>query len=238
MKEIQVSNQLFARRRNEENYKTLRANIEFSGVEKRVIAITSSIPGEGKSTTSMFLAAELAKNGSKTLLVDADMRKSIFAERLGISRSEREGLSEILAGKSDAEEVMYCCDLPNLYMILAGSTPPNPAELVGSRVFSDLIEQLEQQFDYVIIDTPPLSTVIDAAIIGRVSGGMILVVGSDLISYRAVQRVKQQIERSGCRLLGAVLNKVKLSNRTTYGTYGTNAGYYSAYRDYYEVEKK
>lgn len=217
-----------------ESFKSLRANLEFCGKDYRVIALTSSIPSEGKSTISFQLAYQLALSGKKTLFIDADMRKSMFAEKFAIAKERRQGLSEILAGKFTVDECLHNTTIDNLYILLSGNFPPNPAELLSSSAFPTLVAQLREQYDYVIVDTPPLASVIDSAIIGKECDGVIVVIGSDLVSRRVVSRVCQQLERANCKVLGAVVNKIKISNRTIYGTYGSNWHYYHSYGQYYK----
>lgn len=220
--------------RMRESFKSLRANLEFCGTDYRVIALTSSIPNEGKSTVSLQLAYQLALSGKKTLFIDADMRKSLFAEKLAIEKYKRQGLSEILAGKLKFDECVRSSDIENLSILISGNFPPNPAELLSSSAFASLIKQLREQYDYVIIDTPPLASVIDSAVIGKVCDGVIVVIGSDLVSRYVVARVCQQLAMASCKVLGAVVNKVKISNRTIYGTYGSNRAYYNTYNQYYQ----
>lgn len=219
--------------RVEEAMKTLRANVEFCGADCRVIALTSSVPNEGKSTISIQLANQLALSGKRVLYVDSDMRKSVLAERLAIPAGKRGGLSELLVGKGTAEELILQTEVEGLHMILAGNTPPNPSELLGSNAFESFLAQMREEYDYIIIDTPPLASVIDGAVIGRVCDGVIVVIGSDMVSSHVVTRVSQQLERADCKMLGAVVNKIKLSNRTIYGTYGSNQYYYRSYGRYH-----
>ncbi|MCD8154323.1 MAG: CpsD/CapB family tyrosine-protein kinase [Clostridiales bacterium] len=221
-----------------EDLKSLRANLEFCGSENRIIAVTSSVPGEGKSTVSFSLAAELAITRKKVLFIDADMRRSMFRENLGIREEENIGLSNFLSGKSKINDMLYRSDIPGLYIILAGNVPPNPAELLEHGNLDLLLKAVKDTFHYVIIDTPPTSGIIDSTIISRKCDGVILVVGSDMISSRMLSKVVQQLLRAGCNVLGTVLNKVKMSNRTLYGTYGSSKYYYGSYSSYsgYEVE--
>lgn len=220
--------------RNLENYKSLRVNIEFCSNSPKAILVTSSIPGEGKSTVTLKLAKEIAQSGKSVLLLDVDLRNSRFAELFGISKNERKGVSDFLAQKVTFKDVMKKTDIPNLYIVLSGTMPPNPAELLGSAKFEAFLNVCRDSFDYVIIDSPPLASVIDAAVICRQCDGVIFVIASDMVSCRIIKRALQQIERAGGILLGAVLNKVKFSNRALYGTYGTNKYYYSSYSNYYK----
>ena len=180
---------------------------------------TSSLPNEGKSETTLSLAESLGSIGKRTLLIDADMRKSVFAARYGI-KGKINGLSQYLCGQKTREEVIYATNIENVDFILAGPYSPNPAELVEDPLFKELIEAARKDYDYVVIDTPPMGNLIDGAIIASQCDGAALVVEAGAISYRLAQKVKTQLERSGCRILGAVLSKVGGSeNGRYYDTY-------------------
>lgn len=208
-----------------EAYKTLRTNISFSGDDIRVVAITSSVPNEGKSAVSFQLANSFAEDGKKVLFVDADIRKSVTVARYGVD-IETKGLSHYLSGQSKLEQVIYETNVENFSIIFTGQVAPNPSELLGNNRFKQMIETVREQYDYVIIDCPPLGSVIDAAIVAKECDGAIIVVETDSVSYKIVQRVKKQLEQSGCRILGAVLNKVEMGGKG-YGYYGK--GYYGNY---------
>ena len=212
-----------------ENYKSLRVNIDFCKNTPRVILLTSSIPGEGKSTVSIHLAAEIAKSGKKVLMLDVDMRKSKWFELFGLPKRDRKGVSDYLVGQISLSDALWQTDEPNLYLLLSGTIPPNPTELLGSEAFGNLLFACKEIFDYVIIDAPPLSGIIDTAVICSKCDGVLFVIESDTVSCRVVKKALQQIERAGGIVLGAVLNKLKLSNRALYGTYGTSRYYYTNY---------
>ncbi|MDR2044357.1 MAG: polysaccharide biosynthesis tyrosine autokinase [Clostridium sp.] len=210
--------------RTEEAYKTLRTNIEFSGEELKAVCVTSCIPGEGKSSVSFGLARSFAQNGRKTLLVDADLRKSAMRSRHKRGKV-RYGLTNHLAGKAAFSEALCATDIQNLYLIFAGPVPPNPSELLGSGKFRRMMEEARKVFDMVVVDTPPLGSVIDAAVVSRCCDGALFVVQCGAVSYRLARRVKEQLSAAGCRSLGCVLNRASLSGRE-YGYYG---GYYGSY---------
>lgn len=212
-----------------EAYKSLRTNIQFCGKDKKVIALTSCTPNEGKSSVSMQLAASLAEAGKKTLLIDADMRKSVLMGRLDISGQEIQGLTHFLSGQSNLTDVICATDVKNFHLIYSGPFPPNPAELLGGKTFKNMLNALRDIYDYIILDTPPLGSVIDSAIIAGSCDGVIMVVESGAISYRFAQEVKEQLEKSNCPILGAVLNKVDMQKQS-YGKYGK---YYGKYGKYY-----
>lgn len=201
-----------------EAFKTLRSNIQFCGNEIKVIGLTSSIPNEGKSSVSLNLARSLAEDGKKVVFVDADLRKSVTIGRYRVEQPVK-GLTHYLSGFNNAEDVIYESSIRNLDIIFSGPVPPNPSELLGSQKFNNLIQILEQTYDYVIIDTPPIGSVIDGAIVAQVCHGMVYVIEANKISYKFARKIKSQLEKTGCRILGAVLNKVDLSKMGFYGKY-------------------
>lgn len=193
--------------RTNEAYKTLRTNLVFCGDDIKVIAVTSCMPNDGKSTISRNTAVTLAEAGKRVLFIDADLRKSILTGKI-IVDGELVGLSHLLSGQAGLGEVIYQSERKNLNAIFAGSYSPNPAELLGNRRFKQLIAKMRESFDYIIIDTPPLGSVIDAAIIATVCDGMVMVVRAGKISYKFARNVKAQLEKTGCRIMGVVLNGV------------------------------
>lgn len=223
----------------EEAIKMLRTNIQFCGSNIRTIMFTSSVPNEGKSSITFALARSLAQTGKKVLLIDADIRKSVLVSRYQLEQDVY-GLSQLLSGQRKMEEVLYSTNVEFLDVIFSGPFSPNPAELLEEQLFTDLAELAREEYDYVIIDTPPITNVIDAAIVARVCDGAALVVESGAISYRIAQRVKQQMEKTGCRLLGVVLNKVGGENSgyysKYYGSYGRYGKYGKQYSRYYGKE--
>jgi len=190
-----------------EAYRTLKTNVQLLGKHNKVIAVTSVQPGEGKSTVNLNLAAALAEGNNKVLFIDADMRKSVLEGRLKIDKKIM-GLSDWLAGICKGKDILYATEVPGLQVIFAGTVPPKPTELLDNEMFGKLIEVSKNAYDYIIIDTPPLGTVIDAAIIAKYCDGMILLVSAGDVSYKEVRKVKKQIEKTNCRLLGYILNKV------------------------------
>lgn len=215
--------------RTREAFKTLRTNIEFSGSDVQVIAVTSCTPNEGKSSVAMELAKAFAEAGKRTMLVDADMRKSVLVGRYKTG-AVRLGLSHTLAGRERPGNVVCKTNIPNLFVIFSGPVPPNPSELLGGKAFKGLLEILRQNFDYVIVDTPPLGSVIDAAVAARQCDGTMLIVENNAVSYKFVQKVKEQLDKSGSRILGVVLNKVDMTAKGYYGHYGKYYGkYYGNY---------
>lgn len=210
-----------------EAYKALRTNIQFCGDDVKVILLTSCTPDEGKSSVSFNLSVSLAEDGKRVLFIDADLRKSVIIGRYKVWGVEK-GLTHYLSGQSKLDEVIKQTDIDNMDMIFAGSYPPNPAELLNHARFGDMIKMLRDDYDYIIIDTPPLGNVIDSAIVARVCDGAIMVVEANSISYRFTQSIKQQLEKTGCRILGVVLNKIPTDKNGYYGKY-----YGKRYSKYY-----
>lgn len=207
--------------RSNEAYKTLRTNLEFSGSDNKAIVLTSSTPNEGKSTVSIGLALALVESGKRVLFVDADLRKSVLVGRHRVTE-EVKGLSHYLSGQADLNDVICRTQEPGLFVIFAGVVPPNPSELLGQKRFAHLIENAKANYDYVIIDAPPLGSVIDAAVISKVCDASVLVVAAKSVSYKFVRTVKEQLEKTGCPILGVVLNKVDMKQNKYYGKYYGN----------------
>lgn len=205
--------------RTKEAYKTLRSNIEFSGKDIRTVLITSCTPNEGKSEVVFELARSFAQNQNRVLMIDADLRKSVIRKHLK-SGKVRYGLSNFLVGQCSMEDAICRTDDPCFDIILAGPVTPTPSELLNSDTFTQLLAQARENYDYVLVDSPPLGSVIDSAIIGKKCDGTILVVSSGTISYRFAQNVLDQLLKAGCRVLGCVLNKVNPDG---------GKGYYSKY---------
>ena len=217
MKEVSLKNEVTDYRQSEA-YKILRTNIEFSGADNKVIVLTSCMPNEGKSTTSLQLSVSLADAGKKVLLIDADLRKSVMTRQFQIS-GQIKGLSHFLAGRADIADVVYKVKNEEMGVIFAGVIPPNPAELLGQKRFASMISSARKVYDYIIIDAPPLGSVIDAAIIAKVCDVSILVTAAHTISRNFANSVKDQLERSGCPILGVVINKVDTKRDKYYGKY-------------------
>lgn len=207
-----------------EAFKSLRTNFLFCGDEYKTILITSCVKHEGKSTISIELAKSLAIADKKVLLIDADLRKSMYANFYTTNEKEVSGLSEYLSGQESYEKVLYSTQFEKLDLIFAGAVPPNPVELVSSKKFEELVRDAREKYDYVIIDAAPLGAVIDAAAIGAFCDGAIMVIAANEIHCRLAQDVKYQLEKSNCKVLGAILNRVPIKSGSYYSSY---------YRKYY-----
>ena len=208
-----------------EAYKLLRTNIMFSfPMEKkcRIIGVTSSVRGEGKSTTSLHLAYSLAESGKLTLLIDADLRLPSIHQKLDIT--SKPGLSNLLAGMNSEKE----CRRPspfsdNLYVVTAGDIPPNPSELLGSQRMAKLMETYSEAFDYIIVDLPPINIVTDALVTTSWADGLVLVVRENYTSEAVLDDTMYQIKKINAKLLGFVLTYADIS-KAGYGKYGKRYG--------------
>ena len=202
----------------EEAIKTLRTNIQFTGKNVKTIMFTSCFPNEGKSDVTFQLAQEIGNMGKRVLLIDADIRKSAYIGRYRIKQNIN-GLSQYLSGQLAKEFLIYETNYQNVNIIFAGSTAPNPSELLEEPAFHELLMEVRELYDYIIIDTPPAGSVTDAAIIAKESDGAVLIIESERVNYKVAQKVKEQMEKTGCKLLGVVLNKVNIEKEKYYGKY-------------------
>ena len=220
-----------------EAFKTLRTNILFSGSDTKVIAITSSSQNEGKTFVSMEISKSLAESGKKVLLIDADLRASLPFLSNGLStESDIVGLSHYLSGQTEKDNIIYETQYQNFSVAFAGPYPPNPVELLGSKNFEEMIAYYRTIFDYIIIDTPPLGLVIDAAVIAAQCDGVILNVAANHTTHRALQNIKSQLTRSGCRLIGAILKMAETSNYNYKSYLLGYRGYNKPYGNYTEKD--
>ena len=217
-----------------ESLKTLRTNIQFCGSNLHTIMFTSALPDEGKSDVAFSVAASLAQIGKKVVFIDADIRKSVLVSRYQLD-GDVNGLSQYLSGQKSREDIIYQTNYEGFSVIFAGPYSPNPAELLEEDLFSELIKSLKD-YDYVIIDTPPMANLIDGAIVASNCDGAIIVIEQGAVSYRLEQKVKSQLDKTGCRVLGVVLNKVDLSQNGYYGKYG-KYGKYGRYGRYGKYDK-
>jgi len=219
-----------------EAFKSLRANVQFCGPDVHAIVITSCLPDDGKSTTSMGLSLALARAGKKVLLVDADLRKSVmvrkYSDEVGVI-----GFSELLSGQASIADVLYDTQEENMKVIFSGQYPANPAELLSSSALKSFVEEQKSQYDYVIIDTPPLGVVVDAALVANVCDSAILVIAEGKIKGDLAVGVKNQLEKSGVHIIGAVLNTndKKHKKAVKYGG-GYSKKYYGKYAEEYKAK--
>lgn len=202
-----------------ESFRALRTNLQFLDMGGRAsFVVTSSIPSEGKSTTTINLAIALADAGKKVALLDTDLRKPKVAEYLGIEGGV--GLTDVLIGRVRVGDVMLPWGGRSLFVLPAGKIPPNPSELLGSKQMATLLEVLERDFDVVLCDAPPLLPVTDAAVLGRSTSGAIMVASAGKVTRHQLEGAKNALETVGARLAGFVM--------TMMPTRGPDA-YYNAY---------
>ncbi len=200
----------------QEAYNTLRTNIRFAipGDGCKRLCLTSGLASEGKSTTILNLAISFADTGSKVLLIDADMRRPSLA-RLLIEKMSP-GLSNVLAGLCEVEDAIRKEIKPNMDVLFSGEIPPNPLELLGNPRMKALIEQMSERYDYILIDTPPVSIVSDACEVANVTDGVLFLVRQNETDKDAVIRGVKQLELSNSHLLGFVLNGIMDETGKTY----------------------
>lgn len=218
----------------EEYYNSIRTNIQFSGRDLKVITLTSAQPGEGKSTTSVNLAISFARAGFRTLLIDADTRNSVMSGTFK-SNERYQGLTSFLSGNAELSDVICDTSIDNLMIIPAGQVPPNPTSLIQNDNFKAMIETVRGLYDYVIVDTPPLGLVIDAAILAHHSDASLLVTKAGADKRRTITKLKEQLEQSGSVFLGIILNKYDI-HLDKYGSYGSYGGY-GSYGSYGKAAK-
>ena len=198
-----------------EAYRSLRSNIEYSSFddEYRAIVVTSSVPGEGKSTTSGNLALSLAQSGNKVLLVDCDMRKPSIHKKFKISNIS--GTAELLLRKESFEDVANCYN-ENLTIITAGKIPPNPSEMLSSRAMTAFIKEMKKDFKYIMLDTPPLQAVTDAQVLSTKADGVLLVVRAGSTKKEMVLNSVDLIKKVHGKTIGTVLNGVENKKNNYY----------------------
>lgn len=203
-----------------EAYRTLRTNIQYSSFDKevRVIVVTSSEAGEGKSTTAGNLAISFSQAQKKTIMIDCDLRKPSLHKKFRISNMV--GLSDLLKGKESLKEAVHQYN-DYLDILTSGKVPPNPSEMLGSRSMENLIERLKNEYDMIIIDSAPLQAVTDAQILSRKADGTILVVRAEKTKRDSVMQAKELLQKVDANILGVVLNGVENIRKKYYYYYGT-----------------
>ena len=206
-----------------EGLNQLKTHLAFCGKDIKVITITSSVQNEGKSSVAFDLSKTMAEGGKKILMVDADLRKSVLAAKYHIQGIDK-GLSHYLTGQAEIEDIIYETETEGFYLSVSGPLSPDPTSLLDSDQFQKFIDKVREDYDYVIIDAPPLGVVIDAAIIGKYCDGAVLVIEQGVIKRKVVQDVIKQLKRGKVRILGAVLNKVD-ERIGAYGAYDYKYSY-------------
>lgn len=219
---------------------TLCTNLSYCGKDIRKIMITSRYAGEGKSYIAMNLLRTFSQLGKRTVLIDTDLRASGIQSdyRLRYSTQSHYGLSEYLSGICGLEEAVYQTHLPNTYMIPAGHEAPNPLQLLDTRLMGELIEQLAEQFDVVLVDTPPVGVLADAVALAKFCDGALLVVGYCKGKQQEIGDAVENIKQTGCKVLGAVFNGVKFNSMSNRHYYYSSERYASHYNKRYYTRKK
>jgi len=218
-----------------EAMRTVRTSVVLSGIDKplKKVMLTSSVPSEGKSTSSINLAVALAQM-EKVLLIDADMRKPTIAKVLSLPPNSP-GLSNVVAGTSSLEDCILHMEDANIDVLTAGLVPPNPLELLSSKKFADLLESLSKVYDRIIIDTPPTLLVSDSLVMSKVVDAVLYVIRSDTTAHHTARSGINRLLAAKAPVIGVILNKVNMKKAARY--YGTYSGYY-AYGDVYGAKKK
>ncbi|MCJ0571883.1 CpsD/CapB family tyrosine-protein kinase [Enterococcus cecorum] len=203
-----------------EQYRTVRTNLQFAVAGDqplRSMAVVSSGPGEGKSTSSANLAVVFAQAGRRVLLVDADMRKATVHKTFGLSNEV--GLSNLVSGQQSASSVIQPSGVDNLSVMTAGPTPPNPAELLNSRRMNVVMEELYQMFDLIVFDLPPVMTVSDGLIMASKTDGTVVVIREGVTRKDSIIEAKNRLIQAKARILGVIYNGVEQMNESSYYYY-------------------
>lgn len=216
----------------QESYRNLRTNINFTtqASEAQTILVTSSIPSEGKSTVAINTAISLAKEGKKVLLIDADLRKPSLHRYLRVRPGSIPGLSSVLIGKADIEEAIGYYKLLGIDLMVAGQIPPNAAELLSLPKMDDILKYGKQEYDYVIVDTPPVGVVTDATILSHKMDGILFVVRHNYANREEIINAKKRLDSVDAKILGAVLNNYELKNDLQSNA-GKDSYYYYSYKE-------
>ena len=201
-----------------EAYRTVRTNLQFSGVDKemKVVEVTSAVPDEGKSTVMASLAIVLAQARKKVLLMDCDFRNPTQHKLFGL---HNRGLTNFMANGDDFIPFIQRVEQENLDILVCGPVAPNPSEMLMSNKMQDLLNRVRTEYDYVLIDTPPVMPVTDAAVLGAKVDGVMMVIASGTDKPELVQAAKNRLVQGGANILGCILNKVQVDA----GRYGSGS---------------
>lgn len=208
-----------------EAYRTLRTNIQYSNIDESIktLVLTSSLSDEGKTVVSTNLAVSIAYTGKKVLIIDCDLRKPNIHKKLGIFNFE--GLTNVLIGETSFNDVVQKSEeVPTLHMLTSGPIPPNPSELLGSKKMQTFLSILKDQYDMIILDSPPVGVVTDAAILSTKADGVLLVTSYGKTEIEVAKRSKELLENVNANIIGVILNKVDIKSRAYY-----KYGYYKYY---------
>ncbi|WP_166649352.1 polysaccharide biosynthesis tyrosine autokinase [Brachybacterium sp. AG952] len=199
-----------------EAYRDLRTNLQFMGLAEgqRSVLITSSLPGEGKSSSAINLAHVIAQSGARVLLIDADLRRPSIHQYLSLEGNA--GLTTVLIGEAELDELVQPLETEGLDVLTSGPIPPNPSEMVGSEKMEQLLATAMAQYDFVVVDAPPLLAVTDAVVLSHHVGGALVVARSEAVKKQQLAQALQKLESAGGRTLGVILNRVPTGNRGAY----------------------
>ena len=219
---------------------TLCTNLSYCGEDVRKILITSRYASEGKSYVSMNLMRSMARLGRRVVLVDTDLRASGIQSdyRLRYEGKDHFGLSEYLSGHCGLDKVLYETDIPGAYMIPAGHSAPNPLQLLDTERMKQMVEWLSEEFDVVLLDTPPVGVLVDAVALAKYCDGALLVVGYLKGRQQEIGDAVHNIRQTGCKMLGAVLNGVKFKSLSNKHYYYSSERYSGHYSKRYKYNKK
>ena len=205
-----------------ESYRSLRTNIQYSSIDKQVktLVVTSSNAGEGKSTVAGNLAYTFCQNGKRVLIIDCDLRKPSLHRKFNVSNEE--GLTDVLVGTSKLNNVMKKID-DNLYLLTTGTLPPNPAEIIGSNTMENFLEQCKINFDYIILDTPPILPVTDSKLLAIKADATVVVVRSEISKSKHVSQAFKELEKVNANIIGTILNDVEMYSEKLYYDYSNKS---------------
>ena len=201
-----------------ESYRSLRTNIQYSSIDKQVktLVVTSSNAGEGKSTVSGNLAYTFFQSGKRVLIIDCDLRKPSLHRKFNVSNEV--GLTDVLVGTSELNKVMKKID-DNLYLLTTGTLPPNPAEIIGSNTMENFLEECKINFDYIILDTPPILPVTDSKLLAIKADATVLVVRSEISKLKHVSQAFKELGKVNANVIGTILNDVEMHSEKLYYDY-------------------
>ena len=201
-----------------ESYRSLRTNIPYSSIDKQVktLVVTSSNAGEGKSTVSGNLAYTFFQSGKRVLIIDCDLRKPSLHRKFNVSNEV--GLTDVLVGTSELNKVMKKID-DNLYLLTTGTLPPNPAEIIGSNTMENFLDECKINFDYIILDTPPILPVTDSKLLAIKADATVLVVRSEISKSKHVSQAYKELEKVNANVIGTILNDVEMYSEKLYYDY-------------------
>ena len=217
----------------EEAYKALRTNLQFVCADKNIkkILITSSAPGEGKSTITINLAIALAQVGHKVIIVDADMRKPKIHSYLKIQNFP--GVTNVIAKTNTLDEAIQYVSELGISAITCGPIPPNPAELIETKAMENILNELNERYDFILIDSPPASFITDASVLSKHADGVLMVFLHGSITFEIAELTIKNLKSAGANILGGILNNVDTEKTGRYNYY-RNYNYYRYYAAYYE----